>query len=476
MPAISLLKAGSVGAFSEVEQSAAEARSSVTHRRLFWIGIALIGLFAALSLLLPETTMFGMAALILGVAIILPRLIVYLLSVALRLARRTNSAALRISVGELTATPTRATALAAVGTLAIFAILAITGPARDLERGLERLQTNIYSNGDIWISPRLEENPFITQPFNHTDIAKRLRRLPAVKSVHTDRTSFLDLADRRLFVIGESRSAKYPIAPSQILSGDLALATRRLRQGGWGALTETLADERNLNIGDRFSLPTPSGRRQFKLAATITNYAWSSGSAVINAHDFASAWNTQQASALLVDITDGVTLEEGKAAIQQALGTASPLAVRTAEENRAISIALTRQGFARLDQIANMVLFAAVLAAAAAMLGSVWQRRRRLLGLVSMGMGSGQLYRSIFLETGVILLIGCLIGVAFGFLGQFFGGRWLHVTTGYSVPFEPAWELATKALVLAIALAALAVTLPMRFVLSTKRVAKTSQE
>ena len=77
---------------------------------------------------------------------------------------------------------------------------------------------------------------------------------------------------------------------------------------------------------------------------------------------------------------------------------------------------------------------------------------------------------TIFLETGVILLIGCLIGVGLGFALQGLGDRWLSLTTGTPVAFELAWGLALQTLVLAVVLTAIVVTLPLRFVFSTKRV------
>ncbi len=475
-PAINLLATGSLGAFSKERGESIKSPSSAPNWGLLLGGIALIALFATVSLLLPKLTLVGMAVLILGMAMILPPLINYVLLAATRLAGRTSSAALRVSVGELASAPTRATALAAIGALAMFAILAVTGPARDMERGLGQLQANVYSNADIWISPRLEENPFLAQPFEHAIISKRLKRLSAVDSVWMGRASFLDLDKKRILAFSFSRTVRFPIAPGQIIDGDFELATRRLRQGGWIALTDTLADQRNLKVGDEFSLPAPSGEQRFRLAATTTSYVWPSGVLLLNASDYARAWNTTQVNALMVDIADDTSLIEGKAAIQKAIGTTTPLAVRTINENRAGSVTITRQATARVRQIADMVLAAAVLAVAAAMLGAVWQRRQRLWSLASMGMGSGQLYRTIFYETGAILLVGCLIGMVFGFLGQFFAGRWLHITTAYSVPFEPAWELAFKTLVLAVVLAVLAVILPARFIFSTKRVPTLSQE
>ncbi len=475
-PAIELLKVHPLEVFSERGPTAVETRSSTAQKRLFWAGLILVFLFIVFSLILPETILVGMAALILGMVMILPMLITSMLSLALRLARHSNSAALRISISELVATPVRATALAAVGALTMFAILAVTGPSRDLKRGVGQLTANIYNNADLWVSPRLEDNPYIKVPFNPESAAKRISRLPVVESVRPYRGSYFDLGDRRLGVIGVSGKTRSPLALTQIIDGDPVIAARRLREGGWAALTETVAKERNIKIGEEFSLPTPSGKQRFRLAATITNYGWPSGVLVLNERDYSRIWKTRQATALQVDLAEGTTTDAGKNALRGALGKSSALMVNTSEEGREINAITIRQGLERLDQIANMVLVAAVLAVVAAMLGSVWQRRQRLWGLVSLGMRSNQLYGTILLETGLILLLGGLIGVAFGFLGQAFGDRWVQMTTAYPVPFTPAIGLAFKTLIMATMLAVLVIAIPVRFVFSKKTVKALSSE
>ncbi len=475
-PALNLLKAGPLDAFSGRGLSSTEMQSSAAHRLLLWGGIALIVLSIAISIFVPKMTLFSAAGVVVGMLLILHPLVTYLLTITQSFAKRTGSAALRISVAELAANPTRATALAAVGTLAVFAILTITGPTRDIERGMRNLTGSFFGNADLWITVGGHENSTGTLPFDSLSLTKRLKRMPEVESVRTYRGSFLDSGNRRLWIVAESRSARHPVAPNQIINGNLDDTTRHLRQNGWATVTEMVAKERNLEIGQKFSLPTPSGKRHFRLAATTTNYGWPPGVIVINARDYARAWDTQQASAVEIDLAKGVAPNIGKRAVERGLVSTSSLKVQTADERQAETIATTREGMVRLNQISNMVIAAAVLAIAAAMLASVWQRRQRLWGLVSMGMKPWQLYRTILFETGVILLLGCLIGAVFGFVGQAVGGRWLHLTASYSIPYVPAWELALQTIALTAILTAVAAALPLRVLFSTKSVGTLSSE
>lgn len=475
-PALTMIKVGPQEALPE-RGTNEEGRSSLQiRRRFFWGGLLVTALSVAGSILVPAVTLASAAGVVVGMLMVLPSIVTYLLNAMLALARRTSSAVIRVSLGELVSSPARATALAGVGALAVFAIMTITGPTRDIERGMRQLTANFFNNADLWVTVGGSGNSTGTLPFDQSQLVRRIERLQEVRQVREYRSSFLDLGTKRVWVIGESPAARDLVAPSQIVDGNAGLATRRLRSGGWAAITESLAKEWKVAVGQEFAIPTPAGVKRFKLAATVTNYGWPLGVIVMNSKDYASSWNSSLASALEVDLQPGIALPQGRNAVQQALGQGSPLTVRTVDERRAETESITSQGFARLNQIANMVLVAAILAVVAVMLGSVWQRRSRMWSLMSLGMSHGELYRTVFFETGFILMLGCLTGVVFGSIGQAVGGRYIHLTSSYPVPYEPAWGLALTTLILATVLAMVAVALPVRMLFMNKRVPLLSTE
>ena len=92
--------------------------------------------------------------------------------------------------------------------------------------------------------------------------------------------------------------------------------------------------------------------------------------------------------------------------------------METAEEHAGQQRALSRQGLERLTQIATLILIAAVLAMAAAMGNMVWQRRPRLAKLKLEGFPRAELWRTILLESLLLLGVGCVSGAVFGLYGQ----------------------------------------------------------
>ncbi len=238
-----------------------------------------------------------------------------------------------------------------------------------------------------------------------------------------------------------------PLLPaSQIVEGDVRQATARVGAGGWAVLTQAIAEEHHLHIGSTFTLPTPQPRRM-RLAALSTNIGWAPGAIVMNADDYARAWGSLDASAYNVLLAPGASPVRVRGEIERALGPRTGLAVQTATQHAAHQNTLSRQGLTRLTQIATLILIVAVLAMAAAMANMVWQRRPRLAKLKLKGFPVGELWRTIILESVLLVGVGCVTGALFGLYGQQLLDRALANVIGFPVVYSfgglvALWSLA----------------------------------
>ena len=95
--------------------------------------------------------------------------------------------------------------------------------------------------------------------------------------------------------------------------------------------------------------------------------------------------------------------------------------------------ATSRQGLSRLTQITSLVLIAAVLAMATAMGALIWQRRPLLADMKVDGFDKLVLWRSLLMESALLLGVGCSIGALFGLCGQLLLSHALAVVTGFPV-------------------------------------------
>lgn len=408
--------------------------------RLALAGVVSLGVALALGTSTSVAAFASITLLTLALLLLLP-LLLRLVAAAFELVGRPLRSPIPIlAVLELRSRSAqlRTLSLSATGAIAVFATVAIGGAHADLERGLDASARDIDANADVWVTFAGVANTLATTPFSNSQaLSERLRRLDGVHAVDTYRGGFLDIGDQRTWVLAPPDTAAHPIPPTQITGGDPERAAARLRRGGWTALSRALAADRQAEIGDRVTLPSPTPI-ELRVAAITTNLGWPPGAIVLNASDYARAWGSEAASALHVDVKPGSPPEAVADAVARSLGPASGMLVETRRDRTLRHYKTASDSLTRLTQISVLVLISAVLAMATAMGGMIWQRRRTLAALKVHGYPELELWRALLLESGLLLGAGCLVGAAFGLLGQVLMTRALETMTGFPVVYSTA--------------------------------------
>ncbi len=441
------------------EEAGDESGRPLRTGRLVAASAACLAVTTAILLAAPSAATIGMVALVASMLLVLPVALATVLALAERQRRRIASVVPAIAFGELMSARTRSVAIAAIAAIAVFGSTAIEGAHHDLQGGLDPNARELNDVADLWISPAGASNTLATVPFAAGDAIARLALVPQVRAVHVYRGSFLDLGDRRIWVIAPPRESGRPFPPSQIVDGDLRTADARLRAGGWAIASQAVAQQEGLHVGRSFTLAAPVPMR-LRLAAITTNFGWSPGTLVLNADDYRRAWGSDDASAVQVDLAAGVTPAQGRRLVRAALAPLPGLAVQTARERELLDRATTRDGLSRLTQIATLMLIAAALAMAAAMAGMVWQRRRRLADLKLAGIDHRQLWKALLLESLVLLGVGCIVGTVFGLYGEQLLNRALNAATGFPVASSVGVAVALLSLVVVVAVACAVAMVP----------------
>jgi len=423
-------------------------------------GIACLAVTTAILVFDPAGAILGIVSLIVALLLLLTPLLDLAIGSFDRMQRPLRSAATRQALIELhnPATRARSLAIAATGAIAVFGSVAIQGAHGNLQKGLDRTAGRLIGVADVWVSVAGSANTLASTPFASSSAA-RLEKLPGVRSLAIYRGSFLDIGDRRVWIVAPPSSSPAPVPAGSLLRGNLALADARLRAGGWVVVSQAIADEHHLQIGDSFTLPSPRPT-SFRIAATSTNIGWSSGAIVMSSADYARAWESSEASAYNIALRPGVSPSQGAAEIRRVLGPSSGLQVQTAREREAEYGAGSRQGLSRLSQISTLVLIAAALAMAMAMWAMIWQRRPQLAYEQRHGYPRGVLWRALIYESGLLLVAGCSIGAMFGLYGQVLLSHALASVTGYPVVFGVGLLVALESVALVSVAAAAIVAVP----------------
>jgi putative ABC transport system permease protein len=456
-PALDLLPSRPRDAASRRSGGAEQALPRRAEVALAALSLLLVLSVTAIVLASPSLTLLGGVLLAVATFALIPPVFALASHLFGRAGEHLRGSAHVLATRELRATPMRSVALAGVAALAVFGSVAIGGARADLMRGLDKATVEFFSSADVWVTTGL--NDLTTTSFRAQGQAAAIRRLPIVSSVRLYQGGLLDIGSRRLWIRARPPGDPVVLQRSQLIAGRYAQASALIRRGGYAAVSEGFAGERNLHLGKRFALPTPSGWAPLRVAAITTNVGWPPGAITISSRDYRRYWRSSEPAAFEVSLKPGVSPQAGARAVRRALAGDSSLRVQSVGERDAQFESNARQGLRSLSQISTLLLVAAALAVAAALSASIWQRRPRLASLKLQGYDRRQLWRALLTESAFVLAIGCLAGALLGEYGHVLAGRELRLTTGFPAPFALGGMhvLLTLALVAGIALLVVAV-------------------
>lgn len=382
----------------------------------------------------PQDAFLGSATLIVALLALMPTAFHAVLFVFERVQRLSiGGAATELAVDSLRAprVRVRALAIAVLSGVAVFGTISIGGAETSLRRGLNSSANAVSFSANVWVSPSGQTNPLSTIPFTPTS-PLHIEHLPGVASIGIYRGSFFDWGNRRVWVLAPPTNSRAPIPADQLISGHLNTANTRIRDGGWAILSEALAHENHLHIGDSFTLPSPNPIT-LRVAALTTNLGWPPGAVILNTTEYARAWNSNAPSAYEIQTHTGVSSVTVRDSVQHALGPSAGLTAETSSERRARDYAVINQGLSRLTQIKLLVLLASGLALTGAMTSMIWQRRERIAAIRLQGYSPLVLWQWLCTESILTLATGCCMGAIFGIAGQLLLSHTLAAVTGFPI-------------------------------------------
>lgn len=401
-------------------------------RRLGMAALGLLLLASALFALAPSTAILACVVLALATVLAIPLMLAGVLGIAGAFAKRNQDLALmRVALTSLRATTIRSLALAATGAVALFGSIALGGAQDDLLRGLGVFARAYAADAEIWVL-----NPGYTPEttsFPPGEYASKIAHIPGVVSVRSFQNEFMNMGGRRVVIVARPPGTGEELLRSQIVSGSLAGARKHLAEGGWVTASRQLAEEQHAGLGQTLTLPSPTGTVDLRLAALTTNFGWPGGAVLMNTSDYSDRWETHAPSALAVDLAPGVNLARARGAIAASLGAGSGLEVITAATWSRRFDTLAGEGLSQLSEISTLLVLAAILAMAAALGSSIWQRRLSLAGLRLEGTLPSRLWRVLLIEAVLMLSAGCLVGALAGIYGQVVIDGYLKHVTGFPV-------------------------------------------
>ncbi len=426
-----------------------------------WLIAATAGLVllaTGLYVFVPAAAILACVLLALATMLAVPLMLAAVLRAAGALAASNPKlTALPLALSSLKTTTLRSLALAATGAVALFGSVALGSSRDDLLRGIDGYTAHYVSSADIWLVNPADHQAIDDFAFANDEAS--IDHIPGVASVNAFQGSYLDFGSRRIWVIAWPPTTHFALLDDQIIHGNLIGAEASLRAGGSITVSDQIATEHHLKVGDILTLPTPTGMARFRVAATTTNFGWSPGAILMNTSDYQSAWASSAPSALGVNLQPGANTTTVRGAIERGLG-AGGLEVLTAKTRETAIDSSASEGLGQLGEISTLLVLAAILAMAAALGSSIWQRRASLAELRLEGAPRRQIKLVLLIESTLMLSAGCLTGALAGIYGQVVIDSYLKHVTGFPVAGVATGARPIEIFALVIASVLLIVSLP----------------
>ncbi|KRC54070.1 MULTISPECIES: FtsX-like permease family protein [unclassified Nocardioides] len=347
----------------------------------------------------------------------------------------------RVAVGQLSARPTQAAAIAVVCTLSTGLLLIVEGVTRSIETATDDLSSALFADADLWVSRDTPQNVYLQEPFDRA-WGDRLAAVPGVASADATTTRFLDWDGQLVLAIGAHRVDDTPLPAIRVFAGEHNPFVEE-HQPPQALMTASLAKQRDLGLGDEFTVPTPAGRRTLELVTLLPSYGWPPGTVVVDQRTYDRWWPSTAATIVAIQLDPGASRESVKDDVATLVRGAG-LRVETASEAQRRSSEVASDGTEVLRQIAAGVGLASVLAVAAVMLLTIAQSRRTHAILLAVGLSRLQLGMSVLIEVASVAVLGVVLGCVAGIAGSALAVRALVESTSYPLHFSVHADLIGK--------------------------------
>jgi putative ABC transport system permease protein len=324
------------------------------------------------------------------------------------------------------------------------------------------LQTWIkaYLGGDIYVTSSIRMR---------SDIERRIRVVEGVEAVAPLRYFEVEWqtpdGERENLQFMAVDVEEYARVTSFVFSGeqvDPQQAMEKLKSEHNVFISSVLAEKYGLSPGDTIRLKTRRGLTEFQIAGVVVDF-YNQGLVVQG--DWNTMWRhfrLNDASMLLVKVASGMTIPQVKQNIEALYGDRYHLTLETNTSIRKQALSLMDQAFRMFDVVALISIVVGSLGVINTLTMSVIERTQEIGMLRAIGTARSQIIRMVLAESGLMGVIGGVLGLATGVILARILFIGMTTMSGYKLTFTLPPEGILVSLVMALIVSQLAAISPAR--------------
>lgn len=435
LPYISILKGGLLGILATIlaaappaweaasvpprqalVRSSLEQKTSGALRWILWGGFLMITIGIGL-LLIPTNSLVvgfgGTFSIVLGFAMLTPRITRLLMNFVSRLFINRRGAILRMAPREVVGAISRTSVAIAALMIALSVSIGVNLMISSFRYTVVVWMEQILS-GDIYISS-LDTNLTLTNTIITPEVIETLEDWPGVNRQDRLRSVTVDSPYGMIEINANDNPQDGEEQVYLWVDGEPMEAWEKVQQGAV-LVSEPLARRLQLPLnGGKLPLYTDQGQTDFSIVGIFHDYSSSQGSVTMWLEQYRNYWADDNLTAVALKLEPGADPDQITQDLQRTLGPIQPLNIRPNQALRAATLEVFDRTFAITGALQLLATLVAFIGVVSAMLSLQLEKQRQMGMLRALGLTIKQLWQLILFETGLMGAIAGLMAIPTGY-------------------------------------------------------------
>ncbi len=333
------------------------------------------------------------------------------------------------------------------------------------------MTTSFRLSVESWVDESLGADVYVSGPSTDAlydaDLAGKMKTVKGVDDLTSVGYTVVQAGESRVLFRAIEPQSYRRFASLQLVQGSESAAWRDLRRERRVFISTVTANSRQIGVGDKISVATKKGEREFTVAGVVVDFGGDMGELIIGTRaDLREYFDIRGISAFRLKVEDSVRPATVARRIENRF-TDMNFQVHDVQEFKDMADEQVSRSFAVFNVLILLAAIVALISVFNTLMMNILERRREIGVLRAVGATRGQ--------VGLITLIEAFItGVIGGILGLLVGGylaadivKNMSSLTGYEIDFVFPVETAGVALLIGVVFTVVAAAYPARKAAST---------
>lgn len=419
------------------------------------IGLSLIG---AAILWIPNKNILmsysGLIPLVIGISMLTPLWIIVFIRLVNPLMGRMFGILGRMAARSVLAQISRTSVAIAALSIAVATTIGVGTMINSFRGTVIHWLENILS-ADIYIAAP----GFISRQSDatiHPSLAERLADLPEVKYLNYYREVQINTPEGPVIIL-TAKIGAHRYKNFMFKSGDPNQAWAAYQNEEAIIVSEPFAYRHNVSVGEKLSLPTDRGEKQFKVVGVYYDYGTDQGLVSMAHHTYLKYWDDPRLTGILIYANEQTDIGELKAKVRALTPPGEEIYIQSNTALLNASVQIFDRTFLITYVLQTLAIVVAFVGVLSALMALQLERSREFGILRANGLTPGQLWKLVFLQTGLMGFMSGLFSLPIGNILALVLIRVINERSfGWSIQFDWMPNLMIRAIFLALVAAILA--------------------